>query len=382
MSEPTVRKVVLAAGGTGGHMFPAESLARELTGRGIEVVLVTDRRGSGFAGDLDRVETHRIRAGGIAGGSVAKRLGGLFELAIGLLQARRLIARLNADAVVGFGGYASVPTVLAGSWAGLRVVLHEQNAVAGRANRLLAGRAHAIATSFAHVGGLGEPDQRKVRQTGNPVRPEVTAAGERPYAPPHAEDEVHLLVTGGSQGATVFNDVVPAAVAQLPEALRRRLVITQQVRGDVLAAVEEAYRASGVRAELAGFFDDVPRRLAEAQLVICRAGASTVAELAGAGRPAVLVPYPHAVDDHQRANAEALAVAGAAWVMPQHTLDADALAVKLRTLIANPEVLTSAARSAAGFAPREAAQSLADLVCGAANDNGDHEGRNRREAAA
>ncbi len=382
MSELAVRKVVLAAGGTGGHMFPAESLARELRDRGVEVVLVTDRRGAGFAGDLDQVETRRISAGGIAGGSLAKRLRGLFALALGLLQARRLMAGLDADAVVGFGGYASVPTVLAGSWAGLRVVLHEQNAVVGRANRLLAGRAHAIATSFARVAGLGEADLRKTRRTGNPVRPEIAAAGAQPYAAPRAEDDIHLLVVGGSQGAAVFNDMIPAAVRRLPETLRGRLVVAQQVRGDALPAVEEAYRACGVRAELAGFFDDVPRRLAEAHLVICRAGASTVAELAGAGRPAILVPYPHAVDDHQRANAAALAEAGAGWVMPQDSLDPDALAAKLRTLFADPEALARAAAAAGRFAPSECARSLADLVCGAANDNGEREGRETREAAA
>ena len=382
MSETRPRKVLLAAGGTGGHMFPAESLARELGRRGIAVALITDRRGGGFAGELAAVETHRVRAGGIAGGGVLKRLRGVMEIGLGVLQARRLVPRLGADAVVGFGAYASVPTVLAGARAGLRVVLHEQNAFAGRANRMLAGRAHAIATSFARVEGLNAVDPGKLRFTGNPVRDEIAALGERPYAAPRAGEEIHILVLGGSLGARVFNDLVPAAIARLPEDLRARLRVSQQVRGDSLPAVETAYAACGVRANLAGFFDDVPERLKQACLVICRAGASTVAELAAAGRPAILVPYPHATDDHQSANARALEAAGAAWTMPQPALTAATLAQRLEALLGDPDGLAAAAGRAAGFAPRDAARRLADLVRSTANDNGGAESlRDPREAA-
>jgi UDP-N-acetylglucosamine--N-acetylmuramyl-(pentapeptide) pyrophosphoryl-undecaprenol N-acetylglucosamine transferase len=383
MSPARPSKVVLAAGGTGGHMFPAEALARELLARGCEVKLVTDRRGAGFGPDLGQVAIHRISAGGVAGGSPLKRLKGLLSLAVGFVQARGLLKRLDADAVVGFGGYPSVPTALAGGLAGLRVVLHEQNAVLGRANRLLASRAQAIATCFAEVKGLAPADRAKATVTGNPVRPAIVAVGRRPYALPGADGGLRLLVTGGSQGAKAFNDVVPDAVRRLPEDLRRRLHVVQQVRGDALDEVAAAYDSCGVTAHLAGFLDDMPERLAEAHLAICRAGASTIAELAAAGRPAILVPYPFATDDHQTANSRALVDAGAAWLMPERSLNAEVLAERLGALFAAPAVLARAAHCAAALAHPDAARRLADLAL-AAESNGDEEpdGAERREAAA
>jgi len=368
---PRVRKAVLAAGGTGGHMFPAEALARELRARGVAVVLVTDRRGAGFGGDLADVETHHISAGGIAGGSPVKRLSGLLRLALGVLQARSLMRRLDPDAVVGFGAYAAAPTVLAGSRLGRRVILHEQNAVMGRANRLLAGRADIIATGFARVEGLKAADQAKTRMTGNPVRPNIQSVGQQAYQGPRAGEAIHLLVVGGSQGAKVFNSAVPAAVARLPEALRARIRIAQQVPGGALDQVQADYRGCGVDADLAGFFDDMPARLARAHLVICRAGASTIAELASARRPAILVPFPHATDDHQTANARALVDVEAGWLIPQSDLTPEALAGQLESLLNTPARLETAADRAGDMAPGDAAGRLADLVCGSANDNGD-----------
>ena len=388
MTAPRVRKAVLAAGGTGGHMFPAEALARELRARGVEVVLVTDRRGAGFGGDLADVETHHISAGGIAGGSPVKRLSGLLRLALGVFQARSLMRRLDPDAVVGFGAYAAAPTVLAGSHLGRRVILHEQNAVMGRANRLLAGRADIIATGFARVEGLKATDQAKTRMTGNPVRPDIQSVGQQAYQGPRAGEAIHLLVVGGSQGAKVFNSVVPAAVARLPEVLRARIRIAQQVPGGVLDQVRADYRDCGVDADLAGFFDDMPARLAWAHLVICRAGASTIAELASARRPAILVPFPHATDDHQTANARALVDVEAGWLIPQSDLTPEALAGQLESLLNTPARLESAAARAGGMAPGDAAGRLADLVCGSANDNGDEADKNAapppnpKEAAA
>ena len=383
MTQVRPHRVVLAAGGTGGHMFPAEALARELLARGCEVELVTDRRGAGFGPDLGQVTLHRISAGGVAGGSLLKRLKGLLSLAVGFVQARGLLKRLNPDTVVGFGGYPSVPTALAGGLAGLRVVLHEQNAVLGRANRLLASRAQAIATCFAEVRGLAPADRAKATVTGNPVRPAILAVGGRPYALPGADNRLRLLVTGGSQGALAFNTVVPEAVRRLPEVLRRRLEIVQQVRGDALDAVAAAYEACGVTAHLAGFLDDMPERLAQAHLAICRAGASTIAELAAAGRPAILVPYPFATDDHQTANARALVEAGAAWLMPESALTTESLAERLNALLAAPAVLDRAARCAATLAHPDAARHLADLALGPGS-NGDEEpgDTERREAAA
>jgi UDP-N-acetylglucosamine--N-acetylmuramyl-(pentapeptide) pyrophosphoryl-undecaprenol N-acetylglucosamine transferase len=388
MTAPRVRKAVLAAGGTGGHMFPAEALARELRARGVEVVLVTDRRGAGFGGDLADVETHHISAGGIAGGSPVKRLGGLLRLALGVLQAHSLMRRLDPDAVIGFGAYAAAPTVLAGSFLGRRVILHEQNAVMGRANRLLAGRADIIATGFARVEGLKAAELSKTRVTGNPVRPNIRLVGQQAYQGPRAGAAIHLLVVGGSQGAKVFNSVVPAAVARLPEVLRARIRIAQQVPGGVLDQVRADYRDCGVDADLAGFFDDMPARLAWAHLVICRAGASTIAELASARRPAILVPFPHATDDHQTANARALANVEAGWLIPQSDLTPEALAGQLESLLNTPARLESAAARAGDVAPGDAAGRLADLVCGSANDNGDEADKNAapppnpKEAAA
>jgi UDP-N-acetylglucosamine--N-acetylmuramyl-(pentapeptide) pyrophosphoryl-undecaprenol N-acetylglucosamine transferase len=384
MSPARPFKVVLAAGGTGGHMFPAEALARELLARGNEVVLVTDRRGAGFGPDLGQVAIHRISAGGVAGGSPVKRLKGLLSLAVGFVQVRRLLKRLDADAVVGFGGYPSVPTALAGALAGLRVVLHEQNAVLGRANRLLASRAQAIGTCFAEVEGLEDADRAKATVTGNPVRPAIVAAGGRPYALPEADGRLRLLVTGGSQGAKAFNDVVPEAVRRLPEDLRRRLEVTQQVRGEVLDEVAAAYDACGVSAHLAGFLDDMPDLLAGAHLAICRAGASTIAELAAAGRPAILVPYPFATDDHQTANARALVEAGGAWLISERALNAEVLAERLGALFATPAVLARAAQCAAALAHPDAARRLADLALAESSSNGNEkpDGTEREEAAA
>ncbi|MFQ6017893.1 MAG: undecaprenyldiphospho-muramoylpentapeptide beta-N-acetylglucosaminyltransferase [Kiloniellaceae bacterium] len=371
MTPAMPKRVILAAGGTGGHMFPAKALARELIGRGLSVALITDRRGGGFGPDLPQVETHCISAGGLAGSGLVTRLRSLARLGLGLLQARALLKRLDGDVVVGFGGYASVPTVLAGARLGLRVVLHEQNAVLGRANRLLAARAQAIATSFDRVDGIADADRAKVRVTGNPVRPAIAALGRRPYALPDGADRLRLLVIGGSQGASIFDEVVPAAICRLSDNLRCRLEVSQQVRGLDPQAVVAEYRNCGVQHELAPFFDDLADRLAAAHLVISRAGASTVAELAAAGRPGLMVPYPAATDDHQTANARHLAETGGGWLMPQSTLTAQALAERLQSLLGNPGLLARASRCARAGARAEAAKHLAEVVCRTAGNDGD-----------
>jgi len=387
MTGPAKRpqKVVLAAGGTGGHMFPAQALARELLSRDIAVVLITDARGGGFGPDLPQVETHHIRAGAMAGAGIFNKLRSVAELGLGYLQARGHISRCGAEVAVGFGGYPSVPTIMAAAHRGLHVVLHEQNSVLGRANRLLASRAAVIATSFDRVDGVADADRGKLCFTGNPVREAIAAVGARPYAVPGDGDPLRLLVVGGSQGARVFNEVVPAAVAKLPEALRRRLTVHQQVPGEENEAVTAAYDSCGVEHELAAFFKDVPERLAAAHLVISRAGASTVAELAAAGRPAVMVPFPSATDDHQTSNAQALVEAGGGWLMPQSSLNADSLAERLGSLLSSPALLARAAGCARATARLEAARDLADLVCGIGNGNGSQvqgEAGNDKEAAA
>ena len=354
--------IVLAAGGTGGHVFPAQALAAELAVRGRGLALVTDRRGAGFGDALGAAAVYTVRAGTVSGRGVSGRLRGLANIALGVVQARRLLHRLRPAGVVGFGGYASVPTVLAATQLGLPTVIHEQNAVLGRANRLLAPRVRAIATSFAETAQLCPADQAKAEHTGNPVRPAVAALAGKPYPAPRPEGTLTVLVTGGSQGAAVMAEVVPAAMAALPPALGQRLQVAQQCRAEDLERVRETYQAVGIAADLAEFFDDLPARLAEAQLVIARAGASTVAELAAAGRPAILVPYALATDDHQSANTRALESAGGAWTMPQTEFTPGALAARIEAFFVAPSQLADAAAKARAVGRPRAAVSLADLI--------------------
>ena len=353
--------IVIAAGGTGGHMFPAQALAGALAEHGRDIVLVTDRRGAEYGGAIaDTVLT--VSAGTVSGQGFSGRLIGLGQIAFGAIQAHGMLRRLAPAGVVGFGGYASVPTMLAATRIGLPTVIHEQNAVLGRANRLMAPRVRAIATAFAETAQLSPADRVKAEHTGNPVRAAVAALAERPYPAPERGGRLALLVIGGSQGAAVMSEVVPTALAQLPEELRARLDVVQQCRADDLDQARETYRAAGIAAELAAFFDDLPVRLASAQLVIARAGASTIAELTAAGRPAILVPYPAAADDHQSANARAIELAGGGWTMPQPTFTPDALAVRMESFLIAPPRLTEAAMKARSIGVPEAATRLADLV--------------------
>ena len=362
--------VVLAAGGTGGHMFPAEALAAELAGRGCRLAVITDRRGGAWQGASAEMQTHYIRASGIAGKSFVARLQSGPELAIGAWQARGLLKRLQPKAVVGFGGYASVPTMLAASFGGYHTAIHEQNAVLGLANRLLATRVEKIATSFANLEGLPPEAARKVEHTGMPVRPAVAGIGDRPYPPLKKNGPVRVLVFGGSQGASVFSKVVPEALGLLDEGLRVRLRVSQQCRPEDLDSVHGAYKSLAIEAELKTFFDDMPERLAAAHILIARAGASTVAETLVAGRPAILVPYPHAIDDHQTRNAHAVDEAGAGWLMPEDSFTGPNLAARLDSLLGLPAILEKAAASAKAAGSVDAAHRLADMVCTLLPSNG------------
>jgi UDP-N-acetylglucosamine--N-acetylmuramyl-(pentapeptide) pyrophosphoryl-undecaprenol N-acetylglucosamine transferase len=350
---------VLAAGGTGGHLFPAEAVARLLVASGGTVHLLTDRRADNFAAAVPGVTIDLVRAGQLGGGPFHAAYG-LAELALGMMQARRLLRRLAPAAVVGFGGYPSVPTMLAAAQLGLPALIHEQNAVFGRANRMLAPRAHRIATGFPETQGLRAADRGRTVHTGNPVRPPIQAVGTMPYAPPG--ETIELLVTGGSQGAHVFSEIVPPALAMLPAELRQRLHVAQQARPEDKDAVVAQYRELGIAADVDSFFTDMPERLRRAHLVICRAGASTIAELAAAGRSAILVPYPHAMDDHQTANAAQFVASSAGWAVAQPEFTAAALADRLRYLLADPQALADAAKAARGFARDDAAEHLAGLV--------------------
>jgi UDP-N-acetylglucosamine--N-acetylmuramyl-(pentapeptide) pyrophosphoryl-undecaprenol N-acetylglucosamine transferase len=356
MSAPLV---VLAAGGTGGHMFPAEALARALIARGIRVALLTDQRGQAFGETLPSVEVHRIRASRLPRYAL-DRLRAVIEMGLGGLEARKLLRGLNPSVVVGFGGYPSIPTVFAASLAKIPIVLHEQNALLGRANRRLASRAQAIATSFAKVAHM--PATAHTVLTGNPVRPGVLAARDIPYAEPTTDGPLSILVTGGSQGARIFSEILPAAMALLPPELKARIKIVQQCRPEDIKAVTAEYRAAGIAAELSTFFNDVPARLSACHLAITRSGASTIAELGVAGRPAILVPYPFATDDHQTSNAEAFAQSGGAWVVSQRILTPKLLADRIAGLAVHPDTLARAAEAARQEGRPAAADNFAELV--------------------
>ncbi len=351
--------VVLAAGGTGGHIFPAEALARELLNRKVRVALLTDRRGGAFSADL-AVPVHRIHAAAFGGGVIHKLIS-VAQMAAGYFQARALLHKLRPTLVVGFGGYPSVPTVYAAANRGITIILHEQNAVLGRANRALMAKAKLIATGFPSVAGLSAAAPTLV-QTGNPVRPAFVALREQPYPAILPDGPLNLFVMGGSQGARVFSETVPKALALLPEPLRRRISIAQQCRGEDMERARAAYAAAGLEPELATFFRDVPERLARCHLAICRSGASTIAELTAIGRPAILVPYPHGHAGEQKANAEAVAEAGGAWVIPQEAFTPEALSVRLEALLNLPATLDKTAQAARSWGTVRAASNLADCV--------------------
>jgi UDP-N-acetylglucosamine--N-acetylmuramyl-(pentapeptide) pyrophosphoryl-undecaprenol N-acetylglucosamine transferase len=355
------QRFVLAAGGTGGHLFPAEALAVELIGRGNEVHVLSDARAEAFAARLPEVAIHQIRAGRFGGGA-AHTAHALGELALGALQARRVLRRLAPACVIGFGGYPSVPTMLAAVYLGLPTMIHEQNAVLGRANRLLAPRVRCIAGAFPKISGLRPIDEARMVHTGNPVRPAILAVGQPKYRAPQRGGPIELLILGGSQGARIMSEAVPPALSALPTRLRDGLRVSHQARPEDLPGVVAIYREHRIEAELQSFFTDVPERLARAQLVVCRAGASTLAELAAVGRPALLIPYPYATDNHQAANARAFAEAGGGWVLSQSELHADTLALHLENLLQDQAALTAAAQCAAAFGRRDATRELARLA--------------------
>ncbi len=356
------RPIILAAGGTGGHIFPAEALAEILLARGERVVLLTDKRFAGFkTGALSGIELRTLRSGSLSGGMRKKALGAV-NIMLGTLQAAYHLWTLKPKAVAGFGGYPSFPTMLAATRMHIPTLIHEQNAVLGRVNRFLARRVTRIATTFPATLMLSAADQAKVLLTGNPVRAAIRAVRDLPYAALPPDGIMQILITGGSQGATVFSQILPAALASLPATLRARLRLDQQCREADLEATRAAYAQLGVSAHLSSFFTDIPARLAAAHLVIARSGASTVTELAAAGRPALLVPYPQAMDNHQYFNANAFEDAGGGWVMTQEGFTASALSARLETLLSAPSTLIRAAEKARDFGRPDAAEKLANAV--------------------
>ena len=354
--------ILLAAGGTGGHLFPAQALAEELRRRNIDVDLVTDMRGDRYGTGFPARAIYRVPSATVSGRSpVAMARTGLM-LARGLAAAFKLLAKVKPAVVVGFGGYPTFPPLRTAILRSIPTALHEQNAVLGRANRMLARGVSRIATSFEETKLLDADLREKTRLTGNPVRSVVIEAARQPFALPQGDAPFELVVFGGSQGARYFSESVPPALALLPERLRRSLRVVQQARGEDIEGVVAAYRASGIEAEVAAFFRDLPQRLARAHLVIARSGASTVAELTVIGRPSILVPLPHALDNDQLRNAATLAELGAAWCIEQKDLSPQRLADDLGALLANPARLAEAATAARRLGRPDAVGRLADLV--------------------
>ena len=355
------RHFVLAAGGTGGHLIPAFALAAELHSRGHHVALITDERGAAIPGKPEYLTAHVLPAGRF-GKNPLGWPAGIRAVLEGRSMALRLFDAFEPTAVIGFGGYPALPALLAASAAGLPSVIHEQNAVLGRVNRLLAGRVDAIATSYAKVDRLKPKHAAKVHLTGNPVRAEVCALRDQDYPAFTDESLLRILVTGGSQGARVLSEVVPDGLAMLPPALRQRLQVTQQCRAEDLDTVRGRYANHDIPAELGTYFEDMHGRLAGAHLFIGRAGASTIAELTAVGRPAILIPLPIATDDHQAANTREMVKAGGARMIRQEAFLPKELAKQIQAMAMNPEGLAKAAHCAFNCGLPDAARDLADLV--------------------
>ena len=358
----SVKSVMLAAGGTGGHLFPAFALAQELGRRGLAVDLVTDMRGDRYGSDFPARAVYRVPSATISGRSLLAAPRTALMLGRGIWAAYRLMGNLKPACVVGFGGYPAFPPLVAATLRGIPTALHEQNAVLGRANRLLLPRVRAIATSFEQVKYLDGGALKKARFTGNPVRDQVVSWAAQGYPALAPDGPFSLLVFGGSQGARFLSETVPQAIALLPDADRRRLFVVQQCRPEDLKQVEAVYRAAGVRSQLAEFFANLPEEMAKSHLVIGRSGASTVAELTVIGRPSILIPLPHAVDNDQLQNARRLAESGGAWCIEQKELTAEHLAQAIGQLMNTPDTLAEAAAAAKAQGRPDAVQRLADLV--------------------
>ncbi|MGV3693543.1 MAG: undecaprenyldiphospho-muramoylpentapeptide beta-N-acetylglucosaminyltransferase [Paracoccus marcusii] len=350
---------LIAAGGTGGHMFPAQALAELLLAQGWRVKLSTDDRGARYAGGFpEAVERQVVKSATTARGGLSGKLAAPFKIAAGVLAARRAFRRDRPSVVIGFGGYPTIPALSAAHLMGLPRMIHEQNGVMGRVNRMFAARVHRVACgTWPTILPQGISGQH----VGNPVRGAVLDRAASPYVAP-GEGALNLLVIGGSQGARVLSQVVPAAIAALPADLRTRLQVSHQARPEDADQVTAAYAAAGIAAEVQPFFTDVPDRIAAAHLVISRSGASSLADITVIGRPAILIPFAAATGDHQTANAQALADAGAAHVHPESVLDADSLTRDIRAILTDPAQATAMAQAALTLARPDAARRLYDLV--------------------
>jgi len=347
--------IVLSAGGTGGHLFPAQALAGALAKRGRQIVVMTDARFANYATSFPGAGILTVPS------SPFNAVSAPFKILAGIAVAFTKLLKLKPAAVVGFGGYPSVPVMMAATLARFPTAIIEQNAVVGRANRLVMNRVKTVAAAFP-IARFAPNDKSKIVLTGNPLRPEVEALWAAPYSMPEAGGPLRLLVFGGSQGARAMSKIVPAALTRLPHDMKMRLSVVQQCRPEDIETVREVYRNAEIRAELQPFFNDLPKRMAETQLVIARSGAGTVAELMAIGRPAILVPLPGALDDNQTPNADILARANAGWRVAQADFTPDSLAQMLNQIFADPLGLARRASAAHALAMPHAAERLADLV--------------------
>lgn len=364
---PKTKTIFLVAGGTAGHVFPALALAEELLGQGFEVVCLTDRRGEKFFRHTNLVP-YLIQSSAWAGDWQGKLRAGL-KIVQGMIQSFELLREFSPVAVVGFGGYPSFPTVKAAQLLKLPTILHEQNAVYGRANRQLSDKALAIATSFQDTKLLPDQYRSKTVYTGNPLRSVFTET-IRPYKKPGAEKSINLLIFGGSQGSALFSNVIPEAIAALPDNLKSRLNIVQQTRFEDIDKVKHAYEQMGVAAQVQAFFSGMLKLYQKAHLVISRAGASTVAEITALGRPAIFIPLAVSLDGDQAQNAAGIVANGGGWIMTEQELNGPALSEKLSELLGNPQLLEQAANAAATLGKPDAASRLADLITNKIEGNG------------
>jgi UDP-N-acetylglucosamine--N-acetylmuramyl-(pentapeptide) pyrophosphoryl-undecaprenol N-acetylglucosamine transferase len=356
-----MKKFMLMAGGTGGHLFPAMALAQELARRGHSVELMTDHRVESYGADFPASAIHIVPSATPSLTNPIKFIGGGLRILRGIAVAFGKLRKSSPDCVIGFGGYPTFPPFVAASLLGIPGILHEQNSVMGRANRALGRFADVLAMSFAQP-RFAEGENHEKVVTGNPVRDRVRAVSAMPYPALDTTGPIRILIFGGSQGAKALSDIVPSAVAAMPDALRHRLHIEQQCRAEDLDRVAEIYRQAKVNVELAAFFSDLPDRMAKSHLVIGRSGASTIAEVTVLGRPAILVPLPGAIDADQKNNALVVDAAGGGWIVEQATLTPQTLASRLTTLLSDPITLTKAADAARSLGQPRAVEKLADLA--------------------
>jgi UDP-N-acetylglucosamine--N-acetylmuramyl-(pentapeptide) pyrophosphoryl-undecaprenol N-acetylglucosamine transferase len=355
------KTIMICAGGTGGHMFPALALSRDLIERGYKVIMMTDARTVKYTANHPELNVQVIASGTLPGDLIGK-IKGVISLARGYFQSVSVIKKYNPGIAVGFGGYPSLPPMVAAERRDIPIIIHEANAVLGKANAYLAPKAERIALSLPDFSSLEDQDAVRAIVTGNPVRSEIAALFSRGYDAPDEADQFNLTVMGGSLGAKVMADHVPHALAALPEELKVRLHVTQQCRDEDIVNVQQIYADAGITSVLKSFFDNVPEILEETHLVIARSGASTVSEIAVAGIPAIYIPYPHHADQQQKVNAQVIAKEGGAWVMEEKDLSHEILSAKIAELMNNPQDLFKAAEGARSCAKPEATRKLGNLV--------------------